>query len=251
MQYKLDSTALGIFVAGFFFPHLILHMPAEMLIDRFGPRKMTSIGILLTTIGMLILNNSSTLCFAGFGRVLAGLGTAFAVVNIFKITTVWFPKTYFGFLTGLMTTCGMIGPIFSMLYCPGLIVKYGRWIGTELLTFSGLLVGIIFVITARDTKEDLLHLKKKRKGHYKKKFGTIIKNPQNWLISAYNGLSFAPIMTFAGLWGVHFLHYDYELDPQTVNVVLAFLVLGLAIGAPIAGFISDLNLPRLKSRDSG
>jgi len=62
---------------------------------------------------------------------------------------------------------------------------------------------------------------------------------QTWLISLAGLGTSAPLLGFAGLWGVPFLETTYHLPRTTAATVTSAVFVGWAIGAPLYGWLSD------------
>jgi MFS family permease len=66
-----------------------------------------------------------------------------------------------------------------------------------------------------------------------------LKSPQNWLLTIYGGLAFSPIAVFGGLWGNPFLQQAYSIDKTQSASLVSLAFIGLGIGSPILGMVSD------------
>jgi fucose permease len=82
--FHIGGVELGNLAACYFYAYLILQIPAGLLIDRFGPRKTTTLAIALCAVGSLVFAGADTLWMASVGRFLTGTGAAFAAVNCLK-----------------------------------------------------------------------------------------------------------------------------------------------------------------------
>lgn len=168
------------------------------------------------------------------------------VINIFKITANWFPNQRFTFLIGLTMTLGLMGPLFINFIFSGMITRIGPWDALYIITLFGLVVGVLYVIFARDSREALIHHTKDNKPrHLLSKIGLIIRNPQNWYLAFFYALAFSPLPLFAGLWGSPFLMQEFHASHPEALKGDALLLLGFAIGALFLGFFQQ-NLKKRK-----
>jgi MFS family permease len=69
--------------------------------------------------------------------------------------------------------------------------------------------------------------------------GTILRHRQTWLIALAGLGTSAPLLAFAGLWGVPFLETAYELPRTTAATLTSAIFVGWALGAPLFGWLSD------------
>ena len=68
--FQITATELGNLTAAYFYAYLLLQVPVGLLIDRFGPRRVTTIAIMICAMGMMIFAEAETLFVAGIGRFL-------------------------------------------------------------------------------------------------------------------------------------------------------------------------------------
>ena len=241
-EFNITATQLGNLAAIYFWAYLIMQIPMGIFTDRFGPRRVTTIAIFLCALGTAILMASHTLFTASVGRFVTGLGASVAAIGCFKLTTLWFPPRRFPTLAGLMMTIGMIGAIGGE--APLSISM--DWIGwrNSLLYIAviGFLFAFFFWLSVRDHgphAEPPLPKGISNKPNLLSGLTEVLHNPQTWWLSVYSGLAYAPIMVFGGLWGVPFLETAYGLTRTMAAELLQIIFIGFAVGAPLAGFISD------------
>ena len=72
-----------------------------LLVDKIGPRRLSSYACLVSAIGVLIFAWGSTLWFAYIGRFLVGASVAVAFVTCMKLAGHWFPTNKFATVTGV------------------------------------------------------------------------------------------------------------------------------------------------------
>lgn len=81
-----------------------------MLIDRYGTRLTSSIGITICATGVLLFSFSQNLMIASLALFIMGIGGTASVLTALKLSASWFHHKYFALLNGLMMTFGMLGP---------------------------------------------------------------------------------------------------------------------------------------------
>lgn len=238
-EFSLTATEMGNFAASFFYAYMIMQIPVGLIIDRFGPRFVTSLAIILCVFGVFLFATAESFFIACIGRFVAGIGGAFAVVNYLRLAANWFSVKRFAFLSGLMMTAGMIGSVFGQAPLSALIAAFS-WRGAmKILSISGLILAVLFVLIVRDRaphhREVELNPEKLSLG---KNFKKILCQPQSWLLTFYSGFAFAPFSVFGGLWGVSFLKAQ-GFSPGNAAQGASLMFLGFAVGAPFFGWLSD------------
>lgn len=239
--FNIDGTALGNLAACYFYAYLLLQIPAGLLLDKFGPRKTTTLAITVCAFGSFVFAKADTLFMAGVGRFLTGAGAAFAAVNCLKLIANWFPLRHFAFMTGLMMTIAMLGAVGGQAPLAAFIEKMQWRAALSNIGYLGLILAFIFWIVVRDKSRQSdkdLHLTPVKTSIVKSLKG-ILTNAQSWWLSLYSGFAFAPVMVFGGLWGVSFISSSFHLSHNISAQMVSLIFIGFAIGAPVLGWLSD------------
>lgn len=239
--FQISGLELGNLAACYFYAYLLLQIPAGLLLDRFGPRKTTTLAIALCATGTLVFAGAESLFIAGLGRFLTGIGAAFAAVNCLKLIANWFPFRNFAFMAGLMMTVAMLGAVGGQAPLAAFIQKMEWRHAIEIIGIVGFVLAALFWIVIRDKSPD-----HKRERHIVStkiflfdSLKRVLKNPQSWLLSAYSGFAFAPVMVFGGLWGVSFISEGFTLSHNMSAQMVSLIFIGFAAGAPFFGWFSD------------
>jgi len=239
--FQIDGVELGNLAASYFYAYLLFQIPAGLLLDKFGPRRVTTAAIVLCSVGSLVFAHSETLLVACFGRFIIGIGAAFAAVNCLKLIALWFPHRKFAFMAGLMMSLAMLGAVGGQAPLSALIESMGWRPAIQAIAVLGLALAIIFWLVVRDVSPVKTEKKSAapRKISMVKSLKTIFKNPQAWWLSIYSGFAFAPVMVFGGLWGVSFAQEAYGISKNFAAQAVSLIFIGFAIGAPTLGWLSD------------
>src|SRR3989344_5835398 len=112
-DFKINGAEMGNLAAAYYYAYLLMQLPMGVFTDRFGPRKVTSICIILCALGALILSHAHVFLMANVGRFVTGIGASVAAIGCLKLTTLWFPPKRFAMMAGLMMTVGMLGAVFG------------------------------------------------------------------------------------------------------------------------------------------
>jgi len=239
--FNIDGAQLGNLAACYFYAYLIMQIPAGLLVDRFGPRKVTSIAIALCGFGAILFANAESLFLAQLGRFITGLGAAFAALNCLKLTANWFPANRFAVMAGLMMTLGMLGAVGGQAPLSAFINNLGWRHSMLTIGIAGLILAALFVLIVRDKSKT--HLAEAtlapKDTNLWESCKEIFKSKQSWLLSLYSGLAFAPVTLFGGLWGVPFITEAYQISKLNAAHMISLIFIGFAVGAPIWGWLTD------------
>ncbi len=236
--FEVNGAGLGNLSAFYFYAYLVMQIPVGILLDKYSPRLLTTGAIFLCSISTFIFAQTTTLWLACIARAFMGAGAAFAAVSCFKLASLWFPSKRFALVSGMFMTAAMLGAVGGQMPL-SLLVQHAGWrMALVIVSFAGILLGILYFIIVRDKSiRTASTIKHEDESSYS--FATIIRNKQTWFLSLYSGLAFAPVSVFGGLWGVPFLETAYHLSRTDAAFAVSTIFIGFAVGAPIWGWLSD------------
>ncbi|MGJ7906388.1 MFS transporter [Actinopolyspora sp. H202] len=119
----LSALQLGIYLA--------LQIPAGVLADRIGPRRLITVATLALAAGSAVFAVSASLLGGLAGRALIGLGDAFLFTNVLRLAAHWFPAERFGRIAALTGVVGGVGQVAATAPLAGSLRVLG-WLATFL-----------------------------------------------------------------------------------------------------------------------
>ncbi|MGD8555536.1 MAG: MFS transporter [Anaerolineales bacterium] len=113
MQSGLDmgDTGAGLLATANLAGYLALSLIGGALASRFGPRRVTAIGMTLVGLGMILTGASNTLGSAVLWRAVTGLGSGASNVPAMALMSAWFGARRRGFASGIAVAGSSIGLI--------------------------------------------------------------------------------------------------------------------------------------------
>jgi MFS family permease len=241
-RFSLDAASVGTLISYYYLAYTIMQIPVGYLLDRYGTRYLSAGATLLCAVGVALFALSPNYFLAAVGRILTGVGAAFAFVATLKIIADWFPAQRIALLTGLTATVGAIGPVFvgQML---GALMGILSW--QEVFCLYSLLGGGLSYGIWRNVR-DRRYRTRALSEDIKIPFRKVLLNKQCWLLAIYTMLLYAPVSAFSDMWGTIFLKKLYHIDSAQALFINNILYIGMAIGAPLMARMSD-KLQRRKS----
>ncbi len=235
--FHVNGVGLGNLSACYFYAYLLMQIPVGILLDKYSPRYLTTLAILICGISTLVFSGANSLTIACLSRAFIGVGAAFAAVSCFKIAALWFPPKRFALISGMSMTAAMLGAVGGQAPL-SLLVQDFSWRGAlKIIGGLGILYSVIYVLIVRDKAQEPITTLSPQKGQASR----ILKSKQAWLLSCYSGLAFAPVSVFGGLWGVPFLQQAYSLTASMAAFAISWIFIGFAVGAPLLGWLSDFS----------
>jgi len=123
--FNLSAGDLGILSSCYLWTYGLMQIPAGLLMDTVGPRKLLTFAGFSCAIGALLFGLADTIVAACVGRLFMGFGASFAVVGCSKIASVWFPPRRFALFMGIMVAIGTLGAAFGLAAVNPIIENYG------------------------------------------------------------------------------------------------------------------------------
>ena len=238
-EYRLTGAGLGNLAATFYYAYLVTQLFVGILLDKYSTRWLTSLAIFSCALGVFLFSQSQTVVEAGLSRALMGAGVAFATVAYMKLAAMWFPPKHYAFVSGLLATAAMAGAVFGQAPLAWLVNELGWRTCLYMTGIAGFLLSFAFFFIVRDKDDTEKNNAVSKKQLHIKDVVQVFKNKQNWLLTLYSGLAFSPVAIFGGLWGNPFLEQAYHLGRTEAASMISLVFIGLGIGSPVLGFVSD------------
>lgn len=243
--FQIDGLLLGNLSAAFYYGYALFQVPSGLLIDRYGVRLFLSIGALLCGVGAIMMPLTDVYALAWLGRFLIGSGSAFAFVGTLKISTEWFSADRYGFLVGLTLTLGTLGALFGGAPLAKSVDAIGWQSSLSVIGIGGCILAAIIYLCVRDKKSEVPQNKKEVRKVYEEIL-VVVKNPQSWMAGIFSGSLYIPIGVFGELWGAPYLVQLCGCSRADAAAALSAIFIGVTVGAPFYGWVSD-TLKRRKS----
>lgn len=241
--FDLQGLGLGMLSGVYFWTYLIVPLFVGMILDKYGVRWVTAASILCCALGMYLFAKAIDLNLAIWSRALVGVGVSFATIAFLKLASMLFDKKYYALLTSFLVMSGMIGAICGQMPLAWLMHLIGWRPSLMLLAELGLLLAVLFAFFVHDNSTSVYE--KPSDSHIWNDMLQIFKNKQNWLLTAYSGLAFSPVVIFCGLWGNPFLQTAHHLDKFVAPTLISLVFIGLAIASPVFAKWSEYVKNRL------
>ena len=107
----LGDNALGLLTSTYFLAFGAAQLPLGMLLDRYGPRRVEALLLVIAALGAALFAWSATLGGLASGRALIGLGVSACLMASFKAFWQWFPPERQASLTGWIMASGGLGAL--------------------------------------------------------------------------------------------------------------------------------------------
>lgn len=233
VRFQVDAATFGQFSGVYYVAYAAAHIPIGIMLDRFGPRRVLAVSLMMAIAGLLPLVSASLWIYPMMGRVLIGIGSSAAILGVFKVVRLVFVERYFTRMLSFSVTIGLLGGIYGggpvrylcAIASPEMVVKGVMVLGL------GLLLAILWLIpdtkgaqSERTPLRDVL---------------SVLMNGRVVVLCFFAGCMVGPLEGFADIWGPEFLRRAYDFAPTTASYVTSAILLGMCFGAPVLSAFAE------------
>ena len=240
-DFGLGAAETGLLASVYFLVFAGAQIPIGVLLDRYGPRRVQSVLLVLAVGGATLFGNADSFAELLVGRAMIGLGVAASLMAGLKAIVMWFPRDRVAFVNGGMIMLGSLGAVTATAPTDWLL----NWIGWrslfEVLTIATLATaGLIYFAVPKsdgsshnsDSSGKPLTLR------------SIFLDPRFLRIAPLSATCIGSSWAMHSLWAASWLADVEGFDRQGVVNQLFTMALGISLGALLLGTLAD----RLRKR---
>lgn len=243
-SFSIGAGKLGILSACFYYSYILMQIPAGFLLDRMGARVLITLAVLASAIGITLFGVTYNFAIAGLARFIVGLGSSFSFISALYLISRWFVHRHFAAAAGLVQLAGCLGSLFGLAPFAILVNAMG-WrrslVLTGLISFGFSFLFWIFIRDGKRPRKALTHAIPRNEWQGLK---FLLHKAQVWWVASVGFMSWVPVGIIGALWGVPFFMKAYGLTNIEAGKLCSLFWVGLGIGSPLMGWISN----RLRNR---
>ncbi len=235
---KLSLSQFSMILSAPMLPAVFFSLPAGVLADRFGVKKVVTVGFIFSIVGVYFryaANDFWTLFVLMF---LAGLSSALLNANVAKLIGAWFPVEQMGTAMGIYFTgagLGMTAALATSALFPSIKSAFTA------AGFVILAIGILWVVFVKAKPEGAPDLPVMPVTKY---IGEVARSKNVWLVGIALMLFMGCNMAFSGNLS-NALNGVRGIDPKTAGVMASLVTLGTVVGSLVGPALSD-RIGRIK-----
>ena len=250
----LDRGELGLLGSAFFYAYALFQMPWGIASDRVGSRAVIGVGILLTAGTMVGFALGDTIGSLTFWRIASGVAAAAVYAPLTGAIARWFPDRERGLSQGTLGGVGgAVGEGAAYVLLPVLSVYFasGWRQGMDMIAVAIAVIGVVCLLLFRSAPSAQVATT------HKPFDWTVLHDLQLWCY-AFLWSGFVVGIRLTQIWSAVYAAEVYIAERGlSVNeaviaggllALIAYSLLGRALGCPLAGRLSDLLVRRGISR---
>ena len=235
----VDPSELGLLTSAYFISFASFQLPLGVLLDRFGPRVVETLLLLVAAGGAFVFAQADALAGLVIGRAMIGFGVSACLMAAFKAFVIWFPERQLPQINGFQMAAGGLGALAATAPVE-FALRFTDWRGVFVI-LGGLTLlvaaAIFFIVPQRRNNTHDLRLTDQLRG-----IGSILGSMTFWRIAPWATVSQAAFLSIHGLWSGPWLRDVAGLDRGAVAGTLL-----LVAGAMVGGFITLGSLAKYLS----
>lgn len=245
--FGTTGAQLGTLHAVFFWVYAAMQIPTGVLADRVGPRVTAATGAVVMNVGVVWFALAESYLAAILARGLVGLGGSVIFVCILRFCANWYRADEFATMSGATFAVAGFGGIFATTPLALAVEAFGwrttvRWIGV-----GGLVMAVLVFALVRDSPveagfdriEGVPGQETLTNAQLATHLSDALRDRWIWVVALMLFCSSGVNLTLFGLWGVPYVVQTYDVSVTAASTLTLLGGVGLTIGPPAIGRLSD------------
>jgi len=249
--FSITAATLGSLSAIYPYMFVLMALVAGSLVDTLGPRWTLTAGCLTMAVGAVVFGMAPVFAAAFTGRLLVGLGASVLLIAWLTLLADWFRPGEFAMVSGSTQVVGNVAALMAATPL-ALAVEAVGWRQT-FVVIGGVtaILAVLAVLFVRDRPEVMglppLNPRAARATSLRDVLlgiPMVAGNPRTWPPVLATSCVYASQIALLGLWGVPYLMQVYGFDRLRAANTVSFVAIGMIVGSPLVGWLSDRWLER-------
>jgi sugar phosphate permease len=251
--FAITAASLGALAAIYPYVFVAMAFVGGSLAETLGPRVTLAAGAATMAVGTALFGLAPVFGVAVAGRLLVGLGASVILIAWLTLAAEWYRPERFATISGFTQTVGNVGSLMASTPLALAVEAVGWRSAFVLIGAATLALSLAAALLVRDRPEaaglPAVNPARRRAPGLADVIAAIPEvtgNVRSWppLLAAAG--VYATLAAFLGLWGVPYLTQVYGLGRVAAANTVAWLAVGIIVGAPLVGWLSDRRLGRRK-----
>ncbi len=232
-KFHIEAGAFGQYSGLYYLGYAGMHIPLGLLLDKYGPKRVLPVCMLLTSLGVLPMIYADNWIYPTMGRMLIGIGSSAAILGVFKIIRMTFESKHFTRMLGFSVTIGLLGAIYGGQPVNYLMHTFGFEIVLKTIAAIGILLAVAtyMVIPQHKVESNSQSVWQDVKA--------VLTNKMVIGICLLAGMMVGPLEGFADVWGKEYLKTSYGLKDSYAATLPSMIFLGMCVGSSLMSLVAE------------
>jgi MFS family permease len=233
--FGLDAADTGLLASVYFLIFGLAQIPLGVLLDRFGPRRVQGVLLIIAAGGASLFGAASSFPELIVGRAMIGLGVAGSLMAGLKAVVIWFPRERVALFNGWMIMLGSLGAVTATAPAEWLLTIMGwRDLFGIITMFTVAVSALIYLIVPERAARRAAEPDRKPLT-----LRSIFMDARFLRVAPLSAACIGSSWALHSLWASAWLADVEGLDHQTRASEMCFMAIGLSLGALLLGTIAD------------
>jgi predicted MFS family arabinose efflux permease len=232
---QLSASQLGLLASAYFLTFALMQLPVGLLLDRFGPRRVDALLMLITASGSLLFAYADSFALLWLGRALIGVGVSACLMAAVQAYALYFKPHLQGSMSSWMLTAGSVGALLVTTPVHYALPVLG-WRGVFVV------VAVVCMVASAALWWGLPRLPFPGKGtplaQLLPGYMTIFRSAHFWRVVPLATFVQGGFMAFSGLWMGPWLQKVQGMDAAQTAGALFWFSLCLMLGYLLTGVLA-------------
>lgn len=256
-ELALSPTSFSLISSAYFWAYAATALPAGILSDTWGARKTVGVFVFLSGLGGFLFALTSSVPIMAAGRFVIGLGAGVVYIAAMRILTDWYRPDEMATYSGILLAAGNFGALISttpLVFLMGSIGWRNSFVMVACLTLLASVVGYLVIRNkpaeiGLPTPQEIMGVRPAAQNagvSLGEAVSVVLGNKKFYLLAIFIFSYYGTFMGFGSLWAGPYLQNIYGLSKQVAGNILMMFPLGMIVGCPLSGYLSDKVLKSRK-----
>jgi len=237
--FTITAASVGALAAIYPYVFVAMALVAGSLADTLGPRRTLGAGALAMGLGALVFGLAPSFAVVVLGRLVVSIGASVILIAFLTLAAEWFRPDDFATISGLTQTVGNVGGLAAAAPLALLVDAIG-WRGSfEAIGAVTVALAVVAVLGVRERSAARAPTARRSLRVVIAGIPALVVNPRTWPPVLAGAAMYSSVVAVQGLWGIPYLTQVHGLSRVQAAADVAWVAVGVVVGAPLVGRIAD------------
>ncbi|MCP4292618.1 MAG: MFS transporter, partial [bacterium] len=234
-ELSLGPSSLGMLTSIYFIAFAAFQLPLGVLLDRYGPRKIEALLLIIAGLGAYIFSIADSIAGLVAARAMIGFGVSSCLMAAFKAYTLWFPREKWPLINGFQMAAGGLGALAATIpvqMALSITDWRGVFLALALLTFLAS-AAVYFIVPEKPREKQGESIRSQIGG-----IRQVFTSRNFWSIAPLTTASQAAFFSIQGLWAGPWRTNVAQLNRDEAAGVLFWVAIAMICGFIVIGYLS-------------